>query len=183
VGANTVIDLRFVAIATSRSNESVEVDRTTWSPFSVTLADDRNRTRPRSGLDPPKRSFIEHVHALDRVLEIASLQGRSEGVEMGAKDVPSNASQERGDAFRVNLRRGEDRQVSQVYTASRFELERDEDHRCPRFGCHPSGNSGDVHDDDNLERRTSNAPSAMRWNRDTPPEMQPALTESLRDPG
>ena len=44
MGANTVIDLRFVAIATSGFNETVEVNRTTRSTFHVTLADGRNWT-------------------------------------------------------------------------------------------------------------------------------------------
>ena len=46
MGANTVIDLRFVAIATSGFNETVEVNRTTWSTFNVTLADGRNWSQP-----------------------------------------------------------------------------------------------------------------------------------------
>ena len=46
MGANTVIDLRFVAIATLGFNETVEVNRTTWSPFDVTRADGRNGTQP-----------------------------------------------------------------------------------------------------------------------------------------
>ena len=46
MGANTVIDLRFAAIATSGFNESVEVNRTTWSTFNVTLADGSDGTQP-----------------------------------------------------------------------------------------------------------------------------------------
>ena len=46
MGANTVIDLRFVAIATSGFNETVEVNRTTWSTFDVTRAHGRNGTQP-----------------------------------------------------------------------------------------------------------------------------------------
>ena len=41
-----LVSVRIVYNATSRFNETVEVNRTTWSTFNVTLADGRNWTRP-----------------------------------------------------------------------------------------------------------------------------------------
>jgi len=41
-----LVSVRIVYNATSRFNETVEVKRTTWSTFNVTLADGRNWTRP-----------------------------------------------------------------------------------------------------------------------------------------
>src|SRR5437899_4429239 len=41
-----LVSVRIVYNATSGFNQTVEVNRTTWSTFNVTLADGRNWTRP-----------------------------------------------------------------------------------------------------------------------------------------